>query len=104
MLDNLLARGVIEDRDGALSLGPDTGFLRAFGVDPGALPRGRRPVCKACLDWSERRSHLAGALGAAILTRIYEQGWARRTQGTRLVTFSAPGLAAFEAAFRRPGS
>ena len=97
MLDNLLARGVVEDRDGALSLGPDTGFLRAFGIDPQALPRGRRPVCKACLDWSERRSHLAGSLGAAILTRIYDLGWARRTKDTRLVTFSAPGLAAFEA-------
>ncbi|MFD3266231.1 ArsR/SmtB family transcription factor [Phenylobacterium ferrooxidans] len=99
MLDNLLARGVIEDRGGALSLGPDTGFLRAFGVEPEGLPRGRRPVCKACLDWSERRSHLAGSLGAAMLTRIYELGWARRGKGTRLVTFSAPGLAAFEAAF-----
>jgi DNA-binding transcriptional ArsR family regulator len=97
MLDGLLARGVIEDRDGSLILGPDTGFLCAFGVDPDALPRGRRPVCKACLDWSERRSHLAGSLGAAILTRIYDRGWARRTQGSRLVTFSAPGLAAFEA-------
>lgn len=104
MLDNLLAHGVIEDRDGALSLGPETGFLRAFGVDPEALPRGRRPVCKACLDWSERRSHLAGSLGAAILTRIYELGWARRTPGARLVTFSAPGLAAFEQAFCRPAS
>lgn len=104
MLDNLLARGAIEDRGGALSLGPDTGFLRALGVEPDTLPRGRRPVCKACLDWSERRSHLAGSLGAAILTRIYELGWARRSPGTRLVTFSAPGLAAFEAAFGRPGS
>lgn len=99
LLDNLLARGVIEDRDGALSLGSDTGFLRAFGIEPDALPRGRRPVCKACLDWSERRSHLAGSLGAAMLTRIYDLGWVRRTQGTRLVTFSAPGLAAFEAQF-----
>ncbi|CAN5587912.1 winged helix-turn-helix domain-containing protein [soil metagenome] len=97
MLDSLLARGVIEDREGSLILGADTGFLRAFGVEPAALPRGRRPVCKACLDWSERRSHLAGSLGAAILTRIYDLGWARRTQGARLVTFSAPGLAAFEA-------
>ncbi|MBP7817486.1 MAG: winged helix-turn-helix transcriptional regulator [Phenylobacterium sp.] len=103
MLDNLLARGVIEDRGGALSLGPDTGFLRDFGIEPDSLPRGRRPVCKACLDWSERRSHLAGSLGAAILTRIYDLGWARRTTGTRLVTFSAPGLAAFEAAFEPRG-
>lgn len=100
MLDSLLARGVIEDRDGSLILGADTGFLRAFGVETDALPRGRRPVCKACLDWSERRSHLAGGLGAAMLTRIYDLGWARRSKGTRLVTFSAPGLASFEAAFK----
>lgn len=102
MLDSLLTRGVIEDREGSLVLGPDTGFLRAFGIETDALPRGRRPVCKACLDWSERRSHLAGSLGAAMLTRIYDLGWARRLEGTRVVAFSAPGLANFEARFGAP--
>ena len=100
MLDGLVARGWIEDRGGALSLtGPGAGFVRAFGVEDAALAGGRRPVCKACLDWSVRRSHLAGTLGQALLRRIYALGWARRLEGGRVVAFSAPGLAAFERTF-----
>src|SRR5580704_11424585 len=84
MLDGLVARGVIEDRGGALSLSEGgAGFVRAFGVAEDALSGGRRPVCKACLDWSERRSHLAGALGKALLDRIYALGWAHRPEGGR---------------------
>jgi DNA-binding transcriptional ArsR family regulator len=98
LLDALVARGRIEDRDGSLVL-TEAGraFARDFGVALEA--KGRRPLCKACLDWSVRRSHLAGVLGAGLLTRIYELGWARRTDGTRIVRFSAPGLHAFEQAF-----
>jgi DNA-binding transcriptional ArsR family regulator len=100
MLDGLLARGVIEDRGGALSLGEGgIGFLRAFGVATEALHAGRRPVCKACLDWSERRSHLAGALGSGMLDAIYAKGWARRLEGGRVVAFNAGGLAAFQRTF-----
>jgi DNA-binding transcriptional ArsR family regulator len=100
MLDGLLAHGVVEDRGGALSLTPSgAGWVRAFGVEDAALAHGHRPVCKACLDWSERRSHLAGTLGAALLCRVYDLGWARRLEGGRVVAFSAPGLAAFERTF-----
>lgn len=100
LLDGLVARGAIEERGGALSLTESGfGFVRMFGVAEDALKGGRRPVCKACLDWSERRSHLGGALGKALLQRIYANGWARRVEGGRVVAFSAPGLAAFEQAF-----
>lgn len=100
MLDSLTARGLIEDREGSLSLSDEgAGFMRAFGVEPQGLVRGRRPLCKACLDWSVRRSHMGGALGKALLERIYARGWARRLEGTRVVAFSAPGLAAFRQAF-----
>jgi DNA-binding transcriptional ArsR family regulator len=101
MLDGLVGGGVIEDRGGALNLsegGAD--FVRAFGVSGDAMRTGRRPVCKACLDWSERRSHLAGSLGAAMLQAIYAKGWARRLEGGRVVAFNAGGLAAFERTFR----
>lgn len=100
MLDALIAQGRIVDADGALVLtDAGQGFARDFGVtfDAG----GRRPLCKACLDWSVRRSHLAGAMGAGLLARIYALGWARRLEGSRIVQFSAPGLAAFEAVFGR---
>jgi DNA-binding transcriptional ArsR family regulator len=102
MLDGLLERGVIEDRDGALSLsaGGET-FVSDFGVSLETVRASHRPVCKACLDWSERRSHLAGGLGKAMLDAIYARGWARRLEGGRVVAFNAQGLAVFERTFRR---
>ena len=69
--------------------------LGAFGIDLAGLETRRRPVCRACLDWSARRSHLAGALGAALLSSFYQRGWARRIDGSRIVAFSASGEAAF---------
>lgn len=100
MLDSLTARGLVEDREGSLSLsGEGASFMRAFGIETQGLAGGRRPLCKACLDWSVRRSHMGGALGKALLERIYARGWARRLDGTRVVAFSAPGLAAFRQAF-----
>ena len=52
-------------------------------------------MCRECLDWSERRSHLAGSLGGALLTRFYDLGWAKREGGSRVVTFSKKGEKAF---------
>jgi DNA-binding transcriptional ArsR family regulator len=99
-LDGLLARGTIEDRGGALSLTPHGGrFFEDLGVDVASLGAGRRPVCKACLDWSERRSHLGGALGKALLDRILAEGWARRVEGARALVFTPAGLATFERTF-----
>ncbi len=61
-----------------------------------ALERGtRRPVCRVCLDWSVRRHHLAGALGAALLARCYAQGWAKRDPASRVVHFTVAGERAF---------
>ncbi len=59
---------------------------------------GRRPFCRTCLDWSERRHHLGGALGAAILERTLEKGWATRGEG-RVIAFSPKGAMAFDASF-----
>lgn len=72
---------------------------RAWFADRGfAKGDGRRPFCRTCLDWSERRHHLGGALGAAILERTLEQGWARRGEG-RVIAFTPKGAAAFDALF-----
>ncbi|MCR5874489.1 ArsR family transcriptional regulator [Phenylobacterium sp. J426] len=98
MLDALIAQGRLSDADGALRL-TDAGraFARDFGV---ALPEsGRRPLCKACLDWSARRSHLAGAFGSGLFTRLCELGWLRRTPGVRVVQFTPTGRPAFERTF-----
>ncbi len=70
-----------------------------FGVDVDALRARARPVCRACLDWSVRRNHLAGALGAALLTKIYDLGWAKRARDSRVVDFSDRGEAALRKMF-----
>src|SRR3979409_34531 len=62
----------------------------ALQIDAERLAHPRRPLCKACLDWSERRHHLAGTLGAAMMTRFTELKWAARDSapGSRVVNFS----------------
>lgn len=61
------------------------------GIDTSTLGQQRRMVCRPCLDWSERRHHLGGALGAALLQRLFDGGWARRAQGSRVVHFTPKG-------------
>ena len=65
------------------------------------LSHPRRPVCKACLDWSERRHHLAGMLGATLMQRFAELKWATRdaTPGSRVVNFTRTGEKQFAALF-----
>ncbi|MBO6900669.1 MAG: winged helix-turn-helix transcriptional regulator [Rhizobiaceae bacterium] len=71
-----------------------------FGIDIAALEGRRRPLCRACLDWSVRRSHLAGSLGAAALDRMFALNWARRESGSRVVRFTPKGRAEFERLIR----
>ncbi len=76
-------------------------FTEDFGVDLASLETRRRPLCLACLDWSVRRPHLAGALGAALLERFFTLRWAARGKKTRVVVFSAIGERALRARFGR---
>ncbi len=66
-----------------------------FDIDYNQLERARRPLCRACLDWSMRRHHLAGGLGKAILQAMYMRGWARRLPNSRVVHFTPQGEQAF---------
>lgn len=75
-------------------------FLSAFGVDIAVLSLRKRPLCRSCLDWSARRTHLAGSVGAAVLDCFYTRGWAHRVDGTRVVLFSSEGERRFNAAFK----
>jgi DNA-binding transcriptional ArsR family regulator len=100
MLDSLTHRGLIVGAGETLVLTQDgETFMTALGLDVGALSGLRRPLCKGCLDWSVRRSHLAGALGAALLQRFYSLGWAAREPQSRVVSFSQRGLDAFREIF-----
>jgi DNA-binding transcriptional ArsR family regulator len=92
LLDGTISAKWIRADDEALAptkLGVEK--LTAFGVDVAELRGLKRPLCRACLDWSGRRNHLAGALGAAILEQIYDRGWARRLRESRVVAFTPSG-------------
>ena len=77
-------------------------FFGETGIDVVNLAAQRRRLSHACLDWSMRRHHLAGAVGAALLNQCYELGWARRTKNSRVVDFSTTGERAFRQRFRLP--
>ncbi|MER9233754.1 winged helix-turn-helix domain-containing protein [Mesorhizobium sp. M0622] len=98
MLDRLVARQVLLRDDKEIRLGPSAAsHFAAIGID--VESKARRPVCRACLDWSVRRSHLAGTLGAAILDKILAEKWARREKDSRAVIFSPVGKQAFQKTF-----
>jgi hypothetical protein len=62
-----------------------------LGIEIDELARGRRPLTRACLDWTERRHHLAGALGAALATSFLERGWIERRRDSRAVRVTEDG-------------
>jgi DNA-binding transcriptional ArsR family regulator len=73
-------------------LGPNaTAWFGRLGVDLDALPRGRRPFIRVCIDWTERREHLAGVLGAAVCSALLEAGWVARTPATRALVVTPRG-------------
>jgi DNA-binding transcriptional ArsR family regulator len=79
--DALTARGAIElSPDGGAVTAAGEIFLSGFGVMTMPSRKGRL-FCRPCLDWSERRPHLAGVLGAALCARCFELGWVRRRAG-----------------------
>ncbi|HPR05475.1 MAG: winged helix-turn-helix transcriptional regulator [Zoogloeaceae bacterium] len=98
--DAMLMRGWFAARPGALSL-TDTGRagFGTLGVDVAGSGPSRRPACRMCLDWGERRHHLAGGVGAALLRWMHDAGWARRQKDSRVVVFSAEGEKAFREVF-----
>ncbi|TML02434.1 MAG: winged helix-turn-helix transcriptional regulator [Actinobacteria bacterium] len=74
-------------------------FLRGMGVDPRALRSPSRSFAHPCLDRTERRPHLAGALGAAMARRLAELGWVQRLPRTRAVRITPAGKAGLRARF-----
>jgi DNA-binding transcriptional ArsR family regulator len=98
LLASLRSRGFVEGEEEIRPTEAGRAFLESLGLDLLALEGRRRPLCRACLDWSERRAHLGGSLGAALLELMAARGWLRRDEG-RVLRFSATGERAFEAAF-----
>jgi len=101
--DALTARdlSVVEDRSGLIT---DEGrrFFVDFGIDLDTRQKSTRPLCRTCLDWSERRMHLGGRLGASLLTRSVELHWVRPVNGTRSLTITRDGERGFRDQFGIP--
>lgn len=102
LLRGLVQRRWVADLDAPALTPLGRQKIAGLGIDIARLERGRRPVCRTCLDWSERRPHLGGALGAAVLEHVLARRWARRGEG-RVVDFSHAGARAFAASFGAEG-
>ncbi len=97
LFDRLTAKKLIAETGGGLALtARGEQALTGQGFDLATLAAGRRPLCRSCLDWSERRSHLGGALGAALLHHMLRLKWARQLPQSRAVIFSPRGRAQFD--------
>lgn len=100
LLDSLLQRRLVRQSNGRTELtGQGEAFVSGIGIDLTGLGRSRRPLCRTCLDWSVRRPHLAGALGAALLQRLGELGWVTRPKNSRVIAFTPNGRRRFERLF-----
>lgn len=100
LADCLAGRGyVLLDEEGAEVTPSGAEFLARFGVDVFAVGTRRRRFCRPCLDWTERRPHIGGAVGAALANRCFELGWTERKKDSRAVVVTAAGRRGFRETF-----
>ena len=98
LADALVAERWLEDDDRRYRLTPTgTRALRALGID--VVPRRAEASARRCLDWTERRPHVAGPVGTALATLALDRGWVRRLRGTRAVVVTPPGRMQFKKVF-----
>jgi DNA-binding transcriptional ArsR family regulator len=90
--DRLCVKGLLAGHDRQIHVTEEgRAFFGGLGIDIDALEHARRPVCRVCLDWSERRYHVAGAVGSQLLRKLFENGWASREKDSRVVRFTPKG-------------
>jgi DNA-binding transcriptional ArsR family regulator len=90
----LLGQGLLREQDGVYLLGPrGAAEFGRFGIEVDRLDRRTRPLLRPCRDWSERRYHLAGSLGAALTRTMLERRWIATREASRIVTVTEAGLA-----------
>ena len=94
--DALTGRGYVElGEDGGGTTRRGEKFLRRWGIDLASAKSQRRSFCRPCLDWSERRPHIAGSLGARLAARSLELDWVRRRKDSRALTITRRGSEGF---------
>jgi hypothetical protein len=92
LLEAMTTKDLVVRETGLALTDRGVAWLAGLGVDVAALRSGRRPMTRDCLDWTERRPHLAGAAGAALCQRFFETGWIVRSHGSRAVRLTPAGL------------
>lgn len=97
LADSLTDAGhLVWSSDGGEVTSSGHAMLQDFGAEP---PMSKRVFCRPCLDWSERRPHIAGRLGAALASRCLELGWIERQRDSRAVTITKAGRDGFARTF-----
>lgn len=92
LVESLLCKRCLEEGDDAYTITAEGGrFMSELGVDIEAARRRRRSFARKCLDWSEERYHLGGALGAALAERLFDLDWMRRVPKSRVITITPYG-------------
>jgi DNA-binding transcriptional ArsR family regulator len=92
--DSIIDRELVAQRDGAPVLTPlGAAEFTRFGIDVAGLSRGSRPLLRPCMDWTERRYHLAGNLGAAIASALVGRDWIARRSASRILNVTPAGQA-----------
>ncbi len=102
-LERMVSRRIFVNARGFTLTRPGAAWFESLGISERELSTARRTLCRPCLDWGERRHHLAGALGAALLQRCFDRRWARREPDSRIVTFTPRGEREFRALFGAGG-
>lgn len=100
LADALAERGLVQlDDDGGMVTAEGSRFFADFGIDLQAASRAKRVFCRPCLDWSERRWHLGGAVGAALARQCFDLDWIARVRDSRAVAITAAGRTGFAETF-----
>jgi DNA-binding transcriptional ArsR family regulator len=100
LADALTQRGFVSlDHDGGEVTIAGLTFFSELGLDLTASAKSRRVFCRPCLDWTERRYHLAGHVGACLLRFCLDRGWIARRRDSRAVTITPSGAAQMRTTF-----
>jgi DNA-binding transcriptional ArsR family regulator len=100
LTDSFVAREyIVLDGEAAEITTAGTCFFTEFGLELPTLRSTRRHFCRLCLDWTERRPHIAGAVGAAITKRYFDLGWMERMKRSHAVVVTPLGRRGFRETF-----
>jgi DNA-binding transcriptional ArsR family regulator len=92
LTDSLLEQKIIVQQDNTFEISKEGArWFSDFGIDLPEAQKQKRIFLKPCLDWSERRNHIAGSIGALLLNKMISEDWLRRNKNSRAVTITGKG-------------